>query len=123
PETSFRIRIRKDQPPQITFDEPREALEVHTLAEVLMRIQVRDDFGLKNAGIVFQVNNEEEHTLLQRDFEALLAAAAEADGAAPEGKKTGPLTHAMLPSMLPLEHFDLKEQDSVTYYAFAEDNF
>src|SRR5262249_2766047 len=36
PETSFRIRIRKDQSPQITFDEPREALEVHTLAEVLM---------------------------------------------------------------------------------------
>ncbi len=73
PENSFRIRVRKDQPPQISFDEPREALEVHTLAEVLMRIRVRDDFGLTNAGLVFQVNNEEEHTLLQKDFEAALA--------------------------------------------------
>jgi hypothetical protein len=130
PETSFRIRVRKDQPPQITFDEPNEALEVHTLAEVLMRIRVRDDFGLKNAGIVFQVNNEEEHMLLMRDFDALLESATRdesasgesaAEGAAP--KKPAPSTQAVLDKVLPLEHFDLKEQDSVTYYAFAEDNF
>jgi len=120
PETSFRIRARKDQPPQVLFDEPREALEVHTLAEVMLRIRVRDDFGLTSAGIVFQVNNEEEHTLLSRDFEAALA---EAESAAADGKKPAPTTQAVLDRLLPLEHFDLKEQDSVTYYAFAEDNF
>ncbi len=143
PDTSFRIRIRKDQPPQITFDEPNEALEVHTLAEVLMRIRVRDDFGLKNAGIVFQVNNEEEHILLMRDFDALLEAAAREEPAADEspaqetggaaapqssgsdgtGKRPPPTLQAVLDKLLPLEHFELKEQDSVTYYAFAEDNF
>jgi hypothetical protein len=120
PENSFRIRIRKDQPPQISFDEPREALEVHTLAEVMMRIRVRDDFGLTNAGIVFQVNNEEEHTLLKKDFEAALAEAAEKAG---DGKIPAPTMQAIVDKLLPLEHFDLKEQDSVTYYAFAEDNF
>jgi hypothetical protein len=120
PENSFRIRVRKDQPPQVFFDEPREALEVHTLAELLMRIRVRDDFGLTNAGIVFQVNNEEEHVLLRKDFEEALAEAAEQ---AADGKRPPPATQAVLDKILPLEHFDLKEQDSVTYYAFAEDNF
>src|SRR5258708_7194079 len=113
PENSYRIRIRKDQPPQISFDEPREALEVHTLAEVLMRIRVRDDFGLTNAGIVFQVNNEEEHTLLKKDFEAALAEAAEAESAngAADGKTPPPTMQAIVDKLLPLEHFDLKEQD------------
>jgi hypothetical protein len=121
PENSFRIRVRKDQPPQVFFEDPREALEVHTLAEILMRVKVRDDFGLTNAGIVFQVNNEEEHVLLRKDFEAELAEAAEEAG---ESKRPPPMTQALLDKvMLPLEHFGLKEQDSVTYYAFAEDNF
>jgi hypothetical protein len=120
PENSFRIRVRKDQPPQISFDEPREALEVHTLAEVLMRIRVRDDFGLTNAGIVFQVNNEEEHTLLKKDFEEALAEAAKE---AADGELPPPTTQAVLDKLLPLEHFELSEQDSVSYYAFAEDNF
>src|SRR5207244_1434000 len=53
PENSFRIRVRKDQPPSVSFDEPNEALEVHTLAEVLMRLRARDDFGLTKAGLVF----------------------------------------------------------------------
>src|SRR4029077_3318784 len=86
PENSFRIRIRKDQPPQVWVEQPSDSLEVHTLAEVLMRIRARDDFGLTRAGLVFQVNNEEEHTLLQKDFEAALVEAqqeaAEKEGAA-----------------------------------------
>jgi len=145
PDNSYRIRVRKDQPPQVWFDEPREALEVHTLAEVLMRIRARDDFGLLKAGIVFQVNNEEEHTLLQKDFEAALAEAQRAEADAAEGKETpatevaatgtsgttppaaakrpAPTTQTVLDKLLPLEHFELSQQDSVTYYAFAEDNF
>jgi len=120
PENSYRIRVRKDQPPQISFDEPREALEVHTLAEVMMRIRVRDDFGLTSAGIVFQVNNEEEHTLLKKDFEEALAEAARE---AADGELPPPTTQAILDKLLPLEHFELSEQDSVSYYAFAEDNY
>src|SRR5262249_20849790 len=105
-------------PPQVSFDEPREALEVHTLAEVMMRLRARDDFGLTKAGIVFQVNNEDEHTLLQKDFEEA-AAEAETD----EGKRPAPTTQAIPDKPLPLEYFELTERDSVTYYAFAEDNF
>ncbi len=120
PENSFRIRVRKDQPPSVSFDSPQEALEVHTLAEVLMRLRARDDFGLTKAGLVFQVNNEEEHTLLQKDFEEALA---EAEKEAADGKRLPPTTQAVLDKLLPLEHFELTQRDSVTYFAFAEDNF
>ena len=34
-----------DQPPEVWFEEPDEALEVHSIAEVLLRIRTRDDFG------------------------------------------------------------------------------
>jgi hypothetical protein len=115
PENKFRIRVRKDEPPQVWFESPSEALEVHSLVELLMRIRVSDDFGLSRAGIMFEVNNEEEYPLLAHDF---LAAAAEL-------KETGqlsPQTRATLEKALPLEHFQLTPQDSVMYYAFAEDN-
>ncbi|HZL90834.1 MAG TPA: hypothetical protein VFB96_20875 [Pirellulaceae bacterium] len=115
PENVFRIRVRKDEAPQVWFESPSEALEVHSLVELLMRIRVSDDFGLSRAGIMFEVNNEEEYPLLAQDFQA----------AAEELKTTGkisPQTRATLEKMLPLEHFQLTPQDSVMYYAFAEDN-
>jgi hypothetical protein len=114
PENRYRIRVRKDQPPQVWFEEPAEALEVHPLAEVLLAVRARDDFGLTKAGIVFQVNNDEEHALLVEDF---LAALDEEEGAPPRR------TQAALAKVLPLEHFELTQKDSVAYYAFAEDNF
>lgn len=115
PENKFRIRARQDEAPQVWFESPAEALEVHTLAEVLMRIRVSDDFGLTKAGIMFEVNNEEEYPLMAKDFLE----------AAEELKKTGklsPETRASLEKVLPLEHFELAQTDSVMYYAFAEDN-
>src|SRR5437867_10879379 len=36
--------------------------------------------------------------------------------------KLSPQTRATLEKVLPLEHFKLNQQDSVMYYAFAEDN-
>ena len=68
PENKYRIRARQDEPPQVWFESPTEALEVHTLAEILMRIRVSDDFGLSRAGIMFEVNNEEEYPLLAQGF-------------------------------------------------------
>lgn len=114
PENKYRIRVRQDEPPTVWFESPSEALEVHTLAELIMRIRVSDDYGLGRAGIMFEVNNEEEYPLLVQDF-------AEA---AKELETTGtltPQTRATLEKMLPLEHFELSQQDSVMYYAFAED--
>lgn len=113
-ENKHRLRARQDEAPQVWFESPAEALEVHTLAEVLMRVRVSDDFGLSRAGIMFEVNNEEEYPLLAEEF----AAAAEELETAGE---LSPQTRAALEKVLPLEHFELTQQDSVMYYAFAED--
>jgi hypothetical protein len=120
PKNSFRLRAQRDQPPQVWFDSPSEAIEVHTLAEVLMRIRTSDDFGLSRAGIMFQVNNEELYPLLDKDFKDTSFKEA-AEELATTGRLT-PQTRATLESILPLEHFQLSQQDSVMYYAFAEDN-
>lgn len=115
PENKHRVRVRQDEPPQVYFEEPAEAMEVHTLAEVLMRIRVSDDIGLARAGIMFEVNNEEEYPLLAEDF-------AEATQELQATGKLSPQTRATLEKVLPLEHFELTQQDSILYYAFAEDN-
>ena len=114
-ETSYRVRVRKDAAPAVSFEEPSAPLDVHSLAEILMRIRVRDDFGLSRAGIVFQINNEEEHTLISEDFQQV------ADELASIGS-TPPKTNATLERTLPLEHFKLIEKDAITFYGFAEDN-
>jgi len=119
PEKRFRVRVRPDQPPEVYFQQPESSAEVHTLAEVLMRIQASDDFGLTRSGIVFQINNLEEHTLLEEDFAQTAKTAAEV-------QQTGhltPRTRAVLERVLPLEYFSLTQKDAVTYYGFAEDNY
>jgi hypothetical protein len=113
PANSFRVRVREDQPPQLSFAEPNDALEVHALAEVLLQVRASDDYGLSRAGIVFQTDSAEEHVLLDEDF---LPAAEGAGPAAPQ-------TRALLERLLPLEHFALTQKDCVAYYAFVEDNF
>jgi hypothetical protein len=118
PENKYRIRVREDQPPQVSFEEPRDAVEVHTLAELPMRIRVRDDYGLTKAGVIFQINNEQEIPLIAQDFDIVVAAANEA---ATEGK-ISPTTQAALEKVLPLEVFELTQKDSVMYFGFAEDN-
>ncbi len=118
PENKYRIRVREDQPPQVTFESPEDAVEVHTLAELLIHIRVRDDYGLSKAGVVFQVNNEQEVPLIAQDFETVVAAANEAAATG----KVSPTTQAALEKVLPLEFFELTQKDSVMYFAFAEDN-
>jgi hypothetical protein len=114
PENKYRVRVRQDEPPTVWIESPAEALEVHTLAELLMRVRVSDDYGLSRAGIMFEVNNEEEYPLLAHDF-AEAAKELQATG------KLSPQTRATLERVLPLEHFELTQQDSIMYYAFAED--
>jgi hypothetical protein len=118
PDNAFRVRVRDDGAPRVTFGEPQDELEVTTLAEVLMQIRASDDYGLTRSGIVFQINNDEEHTLLEEDFARVMEAAQ----AAESGTVT-PRTRAALERTLPLEYFGLTERDAVAYYAFAEDNF
>ena len=99
-----RVRVTVDQPPSVWFETPSEGLEVHTLAELLMRVRARDDFGVLKVGIVFQINNEEERTLVLEDVNEPFQREVKAE------------------QMLMLEQFLLTQKDCVAYYAFAEDN-
>jgi hypothetical protein len=99
-----RVRVTADQPPAVWFEEPGESIEVHTLAEVLIRARARDDFGITKIGIVFQVNNEEERTLILQDVNEPNQREARAE------------------QVMMLEQFLLTQKDCVAYYAFAEDN-
>jgi hypothetical protein len=99
-----RVRVTADQPPTVWFDLPAESMEVHTLAEVLMRARARDDFGITKLGIVFQINNEEERTLVLQEV----------------GQPCQ--REALAEQVLMLEQFLLTQKDCVAYYAFAEDN-
>ena len=117
-ETKYRIRVRQDQPPQVSIESPEDPIEVHTLAELAMRVRVRDDYGLSKAGVVFQVNDEQSVPLIAHDFAIIAAAAEEAD----QTGSISPTTKALLEKVLPLEVFELTQKDSVVYFAFAEDN-
>jgi hypothetical protein len=109
PKNRYRIDVREDRAPRVAFDSPDEALEVHPIAEILHRIRVGDDFGLTKAGIVFQFNNGDEQSLILKDF-------TPAAGSKPQ-------TTATLEEMLLMEKLAATPTDSVTYYAFAEDNY
>lgn len=117
PTNRYRIRVRQDQPPQVFFESPEESVEVHTLAELPMRVRVRDDYGIARAGILFQINNEQEVPLVAEEFAVVAAAAEEAASGS-----LSPTTQAALEKILPLEFFELTQKDSVMYYAYAEDN-
>jgi hypothetical protein len=99
-----RVRVTADQAPTVWFDEPSESIEVHTLAEVRIRARARDDFGITRIGIVFQINNEEERTLIVQDVTEPHQREARAE------------------QVLMLEQLLLTQKDCVAYYAFAEDN-
>ena len=68
-----------------------------------MKIEATDDFGLSAVGIVYQVGSGPKQTLLLRR-----------DPAQPTSLKAE--------AVLALEDHEITFQDSVTYYAFAEDN-
>ncbi|HTU17175.1 MAG TPA: DUF4175 family protein [Gemmataceae bacterium] len=99
-----RVRVTTDQPPTVWFDAPSESMEVHTLAELLMRARARDDFGVTRIGIAFQINNEEERSLVLEEVDQ------------PHQRE------ALAEEILMLEQFLLTQKDCVAYYAFAEDN-
>ena len=114
----YRIRVRNRPAPQVSFESPSEGVEVHSLAELPMRVRVNDDYGLTKAGVIFQVNNEQEIPLLAEDFAAVVDAAKEVA----EIGSLSPKTQATLERLLPLEFFALTQKDSIMYFAFAEDN-
>lgn len=106
---SGRLRVRADQPPNLIWREPTQELRVSTLAEVPMHLLVSDDYGLKEAAIVFQLGGEEEYELVHWTDEDQAAGSP-------------PTTRLPLAEILPLESLSLTERDYISYYAYAMDN-
>ena len=69
-----------------------------------------DDFGLTRAGIVYRFNDGDEKTLILQDFPA-------------RQRARNRRRRRSLEEMLLLETLNASPLDSVTYYAFAEDNY
>jgi len=107
-----RMRVRYDEPPRIDWRDPEDEIKVHMLAELPMRAQVSDDYGLTEASIVFQLGDEEEFPL------ANWSAAEQGSGE----NSSELVTQVKLDELLPLESFALSERDFVAYYAYAIDN-
>jgi hypothetical protein len=115
----YRVVVRQDQAPQVHFEQPDEMLEVHSLAELAMRVRVDDDFGLARAGIVFQVNDGQEQTLVLKQFGQAPEKDMQGESVAVQSQR---IRQAILEKVLALEEHSLSPTESVTYYAFAEDN-
>ncbi len=105
-----RLRVRRDAAPRIAWRDPDNEIRVNPLAELPMRTQIADDYGITSAGIVFLIGDNEEYVLT--DWEA-----------SPEPEAASALTTRLrLEEVLPLESFVLSERDYISYYAFAVDN-
>lgn len=106
-----RLRIRYDEEPRIEWRDPPEEIKVHMLAELPMKAQVSDDYGLSESGIVFQVDGQDEYVLKRW-------ALAEVEGATSDSV----VTQLRLDELLPLESLLLSESDFLSYFAYAIDN-
>ncbi|MCC9604018.1 hypothetical protein LOC67_25985 [Stieleria sp. JC731] len=106
-----KLSIRRDAAPTVRWNEPSDELQVHTLAEIPLSVQVSDDYGIVESGIAFQIGGDEEYVLL--DW------IAEEDE---EDESVNVRTRLKLSEILPLETFQLTQRDYVAYYAYAIDN-
>src|SRR5690606_30397484 len=105
-----RLRVRSDQPPNLSWRGPADEIEVHTLTELPMVVDIFDDYGIVEAGIVFALGDEDEFVLTQwssAEVDALKPVAAD--------PMAGAQTKVSLSEILPLESFRLTEQDFVAY--------
>jgi hypothetical protein len=99
----FHIQVQPDRKPVVRFVKPKEQIEVTPTTEVHLKVEAEDDFGLSKIGIVYQLGDGPPQTLYLRE---------EADQ--PIQRKVD--------AILSLEDHQLNFTDSVTYYAFVEDN-
>jgi hypothetical protein len=99
------IHVQLDHKPRIRIVKPSEQIEVTPTTEIPVAIEALDDLGLVQLGVLYQVGDGPMQTLWQQDFETA---------------SLDPARHA--PQLL-LEEHRLTFQDSVTYYAFADDRY
>lgn len=103
-----RLRVRYDSAPNLSWRDPPDEIKVHTLAELPMRVQVADDYGIVESGIVFQLGGDEEYELANWGNES--------------ESEDSITTRIRLEEILPLESLSLSERDYIAYYAYAIDN-
>jgi hypothetical protein len=99
----FHIQVQPDHKPVVRFLKPKEQIEVTPTTEVHLKVEAGDDFGLSKMGIVYQVGDGPPQTLYLQD---------------PADQPTSLKTE----TILSLENHQLDFPDSITYYAFVEDN-
>lgn len=100
----LRIRVRLDQPPEIKFLAPPEELVVTPTTEVAIIAEASDDLGLYKVGIQYRIDDGEPRTLW-------------------EGSGDGSTDPLRATSLLLLEDLHATYRNSVSYFAFAEDNY
>jgi hypothetical protein len=100
----FRIRVQKDKKPQIRFVSPEENLEVIPTTEVPLVCEASDDVAVTKVGLLYKIGDGALQTVWEQDYDE---AQDSVDAA----------------STLFLEDLQLTYKDSVSYYAFAEDNY
>ncbi|TWU11053.1 DUF4175 family protein [Allorhodopirellula heiligendammensis] len=105
-----RVRVRQDAAPRIAWRDPYDEIRVQPLAELPMRAQIADDYGVTSAGIVFQIGDNDEYVLTDWDVSTQ------------DSREAALTTRLRLEEILPLESFALSERDYISYYAFAVDN-
>jgi hypothetical protein len=98
------IRVTIDRPPSVQFIEPAEELSVFSTAEVRLVAEAKDDLGLFDCGILYQIGSGPMQPLQK----------ASANGST-EAER--------IAAVLMLEQHQLTFQDAITYYAYAEDNY
>jgi hypothetical protein len=99
----FRIRVQPDRKPTIRFVKPAEQIEVTPTTEIAFKVEATDDYGLTKVGIVYQIGAGPKKTLCLQDC-------------------PNQPTALIVQAALALEEHEVSFQDSVSYYAFAEDN-
>ncbi|MEZ6129494.1 MAG: hypothetical protein R3C59_12495 [Planctomycetaceae bacterium] len=104
-----RLRIHRDNAPKVTWQDPPDEISVHTLAEIPMQVNIADDYGISETGMVFQLGDDEEFVLAEWVKETT-------------DTPTDNRTSLKLENVLPLESFALTERDFISYYAYAIDN-
>ena len=99
----YRIKVQPDERPTVRFLRPEEELAVIPTAEVPIEVAGGDDFGVARIGIAYKVGSGQEESLYLQNYQ------------------DQPLT-VRAAATLYLEKHKLSYTDSITYYAFVEDN-
>ncbi|WP_343123300.1 DUF4175 family protein [Verrucomicrobium sp. BvORR034] len=98
----FKVNILADQPPKVEIVFPKRDLAVSPIQEMPLEAKVWDDLGVRRAGAVFMLGDQEREVLLSGDKL--------------EGKK-----HHELKTMMEMESLKAEPRQLLSYYVWAED--